>query len=136
MKAYPQRKVKILHHKPNCLSDVSRSGVREVVPVYRGEDDIVQAPLGDSHGRVVRLQGVEGGRGSGCLDTAEPAASGAGVPHQHDRGGGRPLLSPPALAYIGTPGLLTHCRELQTSQIRFQLGEIPTNRDLGLQPGR
>jgi hypothetical protein len=55
-------------------------------PVYGSEHDVAQAPIANGLGRVFGFVGVKWRRRLRRLDGAEPAASSAGVTHQHDRG--------------------------------------------------
>ncbi len=55
-------------------------------PVYGSEHDVAQAPIADGLGRVLGFVGVKWWRRLRRLDGAEPAASSAGVAHQHDSG--------------------------------------------------
>mmetsp|Transcript_15491 Transcript_15491/g.31444 ORF Transcript_15491/g.31444 Transcript_15491/m.31444 type:complete len:209 (+) Transcript_15491:695-1321(+) len=91
----------ILH----CLCEVVCSSVLHVISVHRCHDDVVHPPPSDFACCVEGLLWVcRGGLGV-CLDRAEPAASGARVSQEHDRGS--PAV--PALPYVRTLGLLTDC---------------------------
>ena len=68
---------------------------------------------------------VERGRLAARLDTAEAAATGAGVAHKHDGGRGSGLVgAAPALANVGTPSLLAYGVKVETAQVGLDLGKF------------
>ena len=123
--------------KLNGLCKVHSALIRQLIAVDGGEHDIVESPGGDGLGDVLRLVRVKGRGGPGGLHAAEGASPCAGVSHDHDGGGGGALPSPaPALADVGTPRLLTHSRQLETSHRVAQLVVVLARGNLRLQPGR
>ena len=83
------------------LGEMPRAAVGEIVAVDRGDDDVLEAQLGDRLADVRRLVRVERA-GQAGLDVAEGAGARAGVAHDHQGG----VLLLPALADIGAAGFL------------------------------
>lgn len=120
------------------LRKVPRTAVGKVVAVDARQDDVTQTPAGQRLGRVLRLVRVQRRGLPIRLDAAEPAAASAGIAHQHDGRRSGSLVGPaPALADIGTPGLLAHGVQVQTSEVGLDLGEVAIRsrrRDRRLEP--
>ncbi len=83
------------------LGEVLGAAVVDVVAVDRGDDDVVEAELGDGVGDAPGLEGVEG-VGAAGRDVAEGAAAGADLAHDHHGG----VALAPALADVGAARLL------------------------------
>ena len=77
--------------------------VCQIIPIDRGNDNMRQAQFGRRIGHAGRLIRIERDRKPG-LDVAERASARAGIPHDHE--GCVSLV--PALADVGTAGLLAH----------------------------
>lgn len=106
----------------DSFGKVPGAAVDEVVTVDAGEDDVAQAPAGESLGRVLGLMGIQGWRRAARLDAAEAAAAGAGVAHEHNGGRGGALVgAAPALGDVGAAGLLADGVQLEAAQVGLDL---------------
>ncbi len=92
-----------LADRQDRLDEMLRAAVVEIVAVDRGDDDMLEAELGDRIGDVLRLVRIERAGHAGA-HIAEGAGTRAGVAHDHHGG----VFLRPALADIGAAGLLAH----------------------------
>ncbi|MNC05602.1 hypothetical protein D3C75_530910 [compost metagenome] len=66
-----------------AIDKVLGAAVAQIVTVHRGDHHVLQAQLGDGHGQVHRLVGVQR-LGPAMADIAERTATGADVAHDHE----------------------------------------------------
>src|SRR3546814_19580107 len=79
------------------------TAVGQVVTVDRGDDNMLQAELGDRETDIFRLHRIEAARTAGG-DVAEGAGPRTGIAHDHEGG----VLLCPAFADIRAAGLFTY----------------------------
>src|SRR6267378_338540 len=108
-----------LHQRPrrrpaeldDGLGEVRGASVRQLVPVHRGDHQVIEAQLAYRLGKVTRLQRIER-PGDPAVHVTEAATPGADVPHQHHGGG----AAAPAFADVRTARLFTDGVEVQLAQ--------------------
>mmetsp|Transcript_23260 Transcript_23260/g.65900 ORF Transcript_23260/g.65900 Transcript_23260/m.65900 type:complete len:440 (+) Transcript_23260:59-1378(+) len=117
------------------LAEMLRSLIFQIVPIDARQNDVVQAPFGDGGRDLLRLFGIQRRRRTRRLDGAKPAATSAGITHDHDRGGGRVVFAAaPALADVGTSRLFADRRQPQLPNCAAQLLVVFRRCRLRLQP--
>mmetsp|Transcript_1937 Transcript_1937/g.5058 ORF Transcript_1937/g.5058 Transcript_1937/m.5058 type:complete len:323 (+) Transcript_1937:43-1011(+) len=111
---HQQLAVRLLLQLPHRLGNVVAALVGKVVAVDAGEHNVVQAPVRDRLGHVLRLLRIQRRRRTRGLHRAEAAAACAGVAHEHhSRRGGVPVAAAPTLPNVGALGLLAHGVQLE-----------------------
>ena len=77
------------------------AAIRQIVPVHRGDDHMLETKLLDRRGNIAGLGRIERPGHTG-FDIAESTGARAGVAHDHDGG----VLLAPAFADIGASRFL------------------------------
>jgi hypothetical protein len=107
------------------------AAVGEFISIHTGDDGMAQVHLGDGVADTHWLIQIERGRAAGG-DVAEPAAAGADIAQDHQRGG----ASCPALAHVGALGALADRMELLVVHQIQQARVAGAGGHLHLEPGR
>ncbi|MNC43819.1 hypothetical protein D3C75_926980 [compost metagenome] len=105
--------------------------VAQVVAVHRGDHHVLQAQVGDGHGQVLRLVGVQRVRPA-VADVTERAAPGADVAHDHEGGG----AAGETLAEVRAGGLLAHAVQLVLAQQLLDALDLRGDRNAYADPVR
>ena len=105
---------------PHGLCEVAGAAVREVVPIDGRQHDVGKVQFREGHRDLLRLAEIEGAERVPRLHGAEPAAPGAGVPHEHDRRG----PAPPALPHVRAVGFFAHGVKVEGPEQGLQMDVV------------
>ncbi|MNF81825.1 hypothetical protein D3C84_641150 [compost metagenome] len=105
------------------------TAITQVVAVYRGNDHILQAQVGNGHRKVLRLIDVQWFR-TAVADIAKRAATGTDVTHDHERGG----TAGEALAQVRAGSLFADAVQLVLAQQLLDTVDFRRNRNAHANP--
>lgn len=109
--------------------------VGQIVPVHTRDHHIIQTPRRNRLGHIARFIRVRRRRRTRRLHVAKPATASAGIAEDHDGGsGGASFAAGPALAEIGTAGLLADSVEVELAELLLNLDILLTAGDGLLHP--
>ena len=119
-------------HRLDAACDVFCTLIGQVVAVHRGQHRIAQIHGADGFGEPVRFPLIEGGGKTGAVHRTEPAAPGAGVPHEHESR----RSAVPAFADVRALGFFADSAQLEGARALLDPVVPLSAWERDLQPGR